>query len=460
MSNSTFHTDPEITAEMLKKYLEGTLSPAEMYRVERAVMRDPFLQDALEGMEEFENTEVFAQDVEGLKASLAQKTQTNKRHRFVPQYRWLGSAAAVLILIFVGYFALRPPQEEAPSELAYEAPKPTTQPKTQNKPGVSETAPMGKAKEDSQELSPAVAAPTVKAPSPTVKSSPSALPVPTPTDDTEEIELMELDIMDEEIALQEEEALEEFVADPTIQDYEQDTLLQDTLTPKANTTLNALSGKSSGINITQRAKKKQETEHLINISGTIKGANDEAALPGVNVLVKGTAIGTNTDIEGKYTLQVPQNLRQNPLVFSCIGYQTLEIPQASRTVIDVQLEPELMALEEVVVTKGQKEEKSHSTSTAAKPSGGFNGYKRYLKAHLRYPEEALKEKVEGIVKVRFTVLPDGNISDAKIHSGLGYGCDEEALRLIEEGPSWIPAQEGGQSVSQEVTLRVRFKLPR
>ncbi|MEX1239018.1 MAG: SusC/RagA family TonB-linked outer membrane protein, partial [Cyclobacteriaceae bacterium] len=82
------------------------------------------------------------------------------------------------------------------------------------------------------------------------------------------------------------------------------------------------------------------------ISGTI---TDETGgpLPGVSILVKGTTNGTSTNNEGNYNLSAPPDA---VLVMSFIGYKTQEIPVENRTVIVVTLEPEVTALQEIVVT--------------------------------------------------------------------------------------------------------------
>src|SRR5687767_9799618 len=82
------------------------------------------------------------------------------------------------------------------------------------------------------------------------------------------------------------------------------------------------------------------------VSGTIKDETGQA-LPGVSILVKGTSTGTSTDNDGKYSLNVPENAT---LVVSFIGYATQEIPVGARNVIDIALEPDVTALQEVVVT--------------------------------------------------------------------------------------------------------------
>ena len=85
------------------------------------------------------------------------------------------------------------------------------------------------------------------------------------------------------------------------------------------------------------------------ISGTVTSSTEgEGPLPAVTVIVKGTAIGTSTDANGKYTLSVPDNA--TTLVFSFIGMKPQEVAIEGRSVVNVVLEPEMVGLDEVVVT--------------------------------------------------------------------------------------------------------------
>ncbi|MFZ6009365.1 MAG: carboxypeptidase-like regulatory domain-containing protein, partial [Bacteroidota bacterium] len=83
------------------------------------------------------------------------------------------------------------------------------------------------------------------------------------------------------------------------------------------------------------------------VSGRVTSKNQEP-LPGVSILVKGSTIGTSTDADGKYTVQVPQ--QNGVLVFSFIGFATQEVSVGSQTQIDVQLSEDVTQLTEVVVT--------------------------------------------------------------------------------------------------------------
>src|SRR5258706_4191132 len=82
------------------------------------------------------------------------------------------------------------------------------------------------------------------------------------------------------------------------------------------------------------------------ITGIVKAETGEL-LPGVNILVKGTTIGTTTGADGKYTLVVPGN---TTLLFSYIGYKFQEIAVGNQTIIDVAMAAEVHSLSEVVVT--------------------------------------------------------------------------------------------------------------
>ena len=84
------------------------------------------------------------------------------------------------------------------------------------------------------------------------------------------------------------------------------------------------------------------------ISGTVTDASTGEPMPGVNVLLQGTTVGTLTDIDGKYTLTVPDQ-KNAILVFSFIGFSTVEVPAAGKQVMDMALEPELTGLDEVIV---------------------------------------------------------------------------------------------------------------
>lgn len=97
------------------------------------------------------------------------------------------------------------------------------------------------------------------------------------------------------------------------------------------------------------------------ISGTVTDQTGEP-LPGVTVSIEGTTIGTATDIDGKYTLDIPDGAT---LVFSFIGFQTQRVAAGSRSVVDVTLVEDISSLEEVVVVGYGTQRKSDLTGSVA-----------------------------------------------------------------------------------------------
>ncbi len=84
------------------------------------------------------------------------------------------------------------------------------------------------------------------------------------------------------------------------------------------------------------------------ITGKVTDMENNQVLPGVNVLVKNSSVGTVTDVDGNYRLVAPDDAQT--LVFSSIGYTTEEVPINGQSVIDVFLAPDIQSLSEVVVT--------------------------------------------------------------------------------------------------------------
>ena len=82
------------------------------------------------------------------------------------------------------------------------------------------------------------------------------------------------------------------------------------------------------------------------ISGVVKDVGG-LPLPGVSVIQKGTTRGASTDFDGNYSLELTSG--EKTLVFSYLGFKTVEIPVNGKTIIDVNLEEDVESLDEVVV---------------------------------------------------------------------------------------------------------------
>jgi hypothetical protein len=74
--------------------------------------------------------------------------------------------------------------------------------------------------------------------------------------------------------------------------------------------------------------------------------------------------------------------------------------------------------------------------------GGKDSLSSFIKKNTHYPKEACKHHVTGIIEVDFTVTTTGSIKDPVVKNHLGYGCDEEAIRVVNLMPKWISARKG------------------
>lgn len=97
-----------------------------------------------------------------------------------------------------------------------------------------------------------------------------------------------------------------------------------------------------------------------------------------------------------------------------------------------------------------------STTEIAEPRKNLSNY---FKRSIRYPERARKKFIAGKVEVRFVVNEDGHISDPYKVTGIGWGCDDEALRVVANMDDWRPGTLEGVPVKMYLTLPIIFKLP-
>ena len=91
--------------------------------------------------------------------------------------------------------------------------------------------------------------------------------------------------------------------------------------------------------------------------------------------------------------------------------------------------------------------------------GGDEALRKFIYENLEYPQEALKHKVEGVVEASYDVDGNGRIKNIKILESLGYGCDDEVIRLINL-LKYEKAYNKGRNVTSHKKLKVDFKLPK
>ncbi|WP_232064515.1 SusC/RagA family TonB-linked outer membrane protein [Rhodocytophaga rosea] len=138
-------------------------------------------------------------------------------------------------------------------------------------------------------------------------------------------------------------------------------MIYSTANTEAKASASSLIAAPAGIAIVDKVIFKAD----IPVRGTVKDDNGDP-IPGVNVLLKGTTTGTTTDVNGGYSLNIPDNAGSNGvLVFSYIGFTTEEVSIGGRTTIDISMVPDVQSLSEVVVIGYGTAQKSDLTGSVS-----------------------------------------------------------------------------------------------
>ncbi len=450
----------------IKKYLKGELSPAEMHALEKKALDDPFLEDALAGAAQLDSA-AFDSDVKNLRASLEQRI-SQKPAKTISLWVWPARIAAGLILVALSTFVIvKLTGNKATDDLALKQESPALSKNNADEELATDSAVLSRdaAKEpDTQTAKPLASAPAqreeVKRETETDDSKSGADAGPAIAANTEDNARAEKK-SDEELAISTERVPEEQPAlDAASAEKEQAEAKP----------------KGEGVKLTDEERQRRVAtatpessarapQRVVN-SKVIKGrveSEDGVGLPGVNVMIKNTNIGTVTDASGNYQISVAENSPN--LVFSFIGFTSEEVAAGDKTEVDVQLNEDVSQLSEIVVMGNIADRKSDDdekpeTLELANPYGGRRAFKQYLEKNIRYPEQALANNIEGRVTIQFTVESSGKLSDFTVIKGIGHGCEEEVIRLVQQGPKWNPTRRNTESLRDRVKVRMKFTLPK
>jgi len=88
--------------------------------------------------------------------------------------------------------------------------------------------------------------------------------------------------------------------------------------------------------------------------------------------------------------------------------------------------------------------------------GGNDSLAAFISTHIHYPKAAKKHHISGVIQVDFIVAKDGTIKNPKVLNHLGYGCDEEAIRVVNLMPKWIPALKGREPMELDSRVNISF----
>ena len=229
----------------------------------------------------------------------------------------------------------------------------------------------------------------------------------------------------------------------------------------------------------------QAMQNSVEGNSQIKFSIRNGEIEGLGIIGKPMGSGCDAEVMGKllaysnynkkpngnYTFMVSFRLQPSKLPTDQKARQKLNGYTALDKVVIMGLAPDTkesttsIPLNEVntnaSTTSKNKEEKVHDFSTldeAPTFKGGMDQFYKFLSENVRYPEYAQKNNIQGKVYLSFIIEVDGNLSDIKVDRKLGGGLDEEAIRVLQLSPKWIPGVQNGQIVRVKYHIPISFSL--
>ena len=457
----------KITKDHIIQYLKGKLPEAERHDLEKLMLDDSFLNDAVEGLSHLENPEQALLLLEQIEKEIRSKTDKASLW-FYSKYQF-GIAAAVSLLIVSAVLVLIFREKQVTPRLAQ------LEETASRQFSGSDTATIAKGKIEAIDK-------TIPAESErsrddarykaieeaTTKEFPEGgkeKEMPVTIQDEDETTAGKTDATDtgagEDItpATDPEEPTDDLLIAADEKEME---AISEILTGEAPVTLAEpdprarqmarTEDKAVRIQATEAAGKKTGIS-LKTVSGTVY-ANNNIPLQGVNVIISETGRGAVTGKNGRYEVILDEN--ETDLRFSHINFQPSEMAVNRSGIFDVTMTPGTAVLFEYVVAGYDNNVDAEIFDRFPGPAVYRDAYISYLKKNLVYQQEAIENKISGTVVVAFTVEESGNLSGFEIIESPGYGSGEEVIRLIKSGPSWLPAIKDGKETSERVYLSIHF----
>lgn len=178
----------------------------------------------------------------------------------------------------------------------------------------------------------------------------------------------------------------------------------------------------------------------------------------------------NVEVIEEVIIQTEQEVAKPPAPTPPPQTTILEIVDNDVTVEDISIDAETdenTQMEEYVAPPPSVDVKDEEiveaeifTVVEESPSfpGGEEARIRFLQENIEYPQMARESGIQGTVYMTFVVEPSGSVSAVRVLRGIGGGCDEEAIRVIQKMPKWNPGKQRGKPVRVQFTMPIKFTL--
>ncbi len=447
------------TAKEIRNYLDGKMNTAEMHALEKAAMDDAFLAEAIQGYQ-YDSGNLGALALQQLKQDLDRKIYGHQA-KVIPMhpaksYSWARSAVALIIvgvLAVASYFAFF------------------------NKKKSSITIPLAR---------------NEKIASPRTKNISKHLPIntndvakveanPNKLTDNNPVAYSNTATEDRSIMVQDKILIPEVSKDiAVLENLKPDEGKKNIETPQA--TIVDFSEKNNNLALAKvlDQQKSQAAEPFLNRKSAAHNTgyteevdiselnkmfiaqvvgSDNMPLAFANINVKSDKFGTYADAKGNFRLISSDSVVE--VEIKSVGYQTKNILLKSAPALKkIILEENKMAMQNVAggvisTASTRQQQKGRFVKDSAEnvePADGWASYEAYVDNNIQVPEIVNDRNIKGMVELSFDVRKNGSISNAKVDKSLCEDCDEEALRLIKQGPQW-KVMKGRKGKSK---VKVRF----
>jgi hypothetical protein len=431
--------------DVLEDYLDGKLDAKTMYKVEKLSLEDPFVAEALEGLSQSpKRTQTLSLLQKQLQERIAQKPIEKKRWTITSHRLSIAAAAAVLFITVSILFWMKESNNKgaaseqmsakqkskkvdvsiAPQVAGIEQPVESAAITTEPDKTLANAKIISKAKKDRVEQGSIVASvPIQEAQNAVIRSAKDSIATfANIAARTAEVDAFKAKAEVAKMAL----------AKKAEQSRE-----------------TALPGKAPGIYV-ENGLSERLKENIIN--GRVYSKNDRQPMPGVTVMVNGSNKATTTNSKGEFTLPIDSNSTQS-LSIAYLGFTTKVVNAHGNKPVDVELEQKQNELKEVVIDfkKIDKEQANvaltYTPTTAYYPLGGWQDYESYLLNNNNLTKNGLTGKD---VILKFEVKGNGLPTKISIIKSQGKALDNEAIRLLKDGPKWLRVDQNKTGTSQVV----------
>ncbi|WP_113651140.1 carboxypeptidase-like regulatory domain-containing protein [Pedobacter namyangjuensis] len=394
--------------DVLEDYLDGKLDAKAMHQVEKLSLEDPFVAEALAGLSQSpKRTQNLSLLQKQLQQRVAQKPVEQKRWRLTSHRLSIAATAAVLFVTVSVLFWLKGAKQDEmltgqPKNIEVAIAPQTSKGETKNAKALSTDKNAEQAK---VEQAPIVATTIKPRSAKTVPVIEQQTPLDVPSEAKAEASAMMLRRSEEKVA--KNEAVDEIIVNAKKEAVARETIQQ-------------LQSRAPGVSM--------NTNNIFR--GKVYDKNG-VPVPGASVKIEGRNVGTVTDRNGDFRINGDSSER---LAVAYLGFNTKTVDARSNQPINVQLEPNTSALNEVVVVGGDVARKVVAKTVAvAVPEKGWANYEAYLTEN----NQLLKKgKTDKEVVLGFVVDKKGLPTQIKIVKSADAQMDKEAIRLLQNGPKW------------------------